>query len=153
MAQNGERHRPSSSARTASPWIQRCAGDVVEEVASGSFTAPNDSPWAPTGGCGSRNDPVGGFKAASAPGHVWALDRTSGQGRADDGGLEFPNGLAFHGDDLYLAETRRRRILRYRITSAGISAAQELVAFDRGTRTASRSTSRMSTWPCRTTTA
>jgi len=130
IAQNGARHRPSSSGREAAPGIQSCVNGVVTEAASGLFVAPNDCAV----GHDSRvwiTDPDGpAFESSDAPGRVWAFDPVSSATEMMIEGLAFPNGLAFRGKELYVAETRRRRILRFRVDEGAVSDPEEFVALD-----------------------
>jgi gluconolactonase len=122
VAQNGARHRESSSPRRAEPGIQRCTGDTVDDIEIDGVAAPNDCTVGPDGRLWFTDPDGPAFEPSDRRGRLWALDRASGTAEPMADGLEFPNGLAFLGDELYVAETRTRRILRFRLTAGGAGA-------------------------------
>jgi gluconolactonase len=134
IAQNGGRHRASSSKRVALPGIQRWHDSVVTDVATETFTAPNDCAIGPDGRLW-FTDPLGSaFRGTSTPGRIWALDPATEEVELVAEGPLFPNGLAFgpYRNDLYVAETRTGRILLYTLTPNGLSAPTAFAKLDRG---------------------
>ncbi|ALL76929.1 hypothetical protein AD006_19385 [Pseudonocardia sp. EC080610-09] len=111
VAQNGGAVRASSSERPARPGLQRLDGNGVRDVAVPDAQAPNDLALGPDGRIW-FTDP--GPPGDTAHGRVCALDRETGAVEVVLGGLDFPNGLAFAADELYLAQTSLGVVSRYR---------------------------------------
>jgi gluconolactonase len=109
VAQNAGATGVSKSQRAVAPGLQRLGDGGVEDVLTEGCDAPNDLVEGPDGRIW-FTDPHGPFD--DKPGTVRAYDPRTGALETVLDGLEYPNGLVFAGDDLLLAETRTRRILR-----------------------------------------
>lgn len=121
VAQNGGALRPSTSERPAGPGLQRLDGGSVRDVAVPGAQAPNDLVLGPDGRIW-FTDP--GPPGATAHGRVCALDRATGTVEVVLDDVDFPNGLAFADEELYLAHTSLGVISRHhwdgsRLTPAG----------------------------------
>lgn len=110
VAQNGARMMPSRSTRPVRPGLQRIdlADGRAQDAGTGPVHAPNDLVEGPDGRIW-FTDP-----SHDGPGALYAHDPVSGDTERLAGGLEYPNGLVVDGDLLVLAETRSRRLLRFR---------------------------------------
>ena len=115
VAQNGGYVVPSRSKLEAVPSIQRVTPDGRVSVAMGTgLLAPNDCAFGPDGRLW-FTDPHGStIGAERRPGALWALDTKSGEAEKILDGLAHPNGLVFGpaGDELFVGETHRGRIIR-----------------------------------------
>jgi gluconolactonase len=115
VAQNGGATRPSKSARPVRPGLQTVRDGVVDDVLTAGCDAPNDLALGPDGRIW-FTDPHGPFD--ERPGTVRAYDPRTGALETLLEGLEYPNGLAFAGDELLVAETRTGRVLRFALDGA-----------------------------------
>lgn len=111
VAQNGGTVRASSSARPARPGLQRIGPDGVTDVPVTGAQAPNDLTLGPDGRVW-FTDP--GPPGATGHGRVCALDSGSGAVEVILDDVDFPNGLAVAGDELFLAHTSLRTVTRHR---------------------------------------
>ena len=111
VAQNRGAVRTSSSGRSAQPGLQCLDGNGVRDVAVPGAQAPNDLVLGPDGRIW-FTDP--GALGDTAHGQVCALDRDTGTVEVVLDDIDFPNGLAFSGDELYLAQTSLGVVSRYR---------------------------------------
>ncbi|ANY06364.1 SMP-30/gluconolactonase/LRE family protein [Pseudonocardia sp. HH130630-07] len=111
IAQNGGTVRPSSSGRPARPGLQCLTADGVAELPVPGVRAPNDLVEGPDGRIW-FTDP--GPPGATDHGCVHALDRASGAVETVLADVDYPNGLAFSDDELYVARTSRGTVGRYR---------------------------------------
>lgn len=111
IAQNGGSVRASSSSRPARPGLQRIDGSGVTDVPIPCTQAPNDIALGPDGRMW-FTDP--GPPGATGHGRVWALDGDSGTADVVLDDVDYPNGLAFADDELYLAQTSLGLVSRYR---------------------------------------
>lgn len=122
VAQNGGHVVPSRSKLEAVPSIQRVTPDGRVSVAMGTgLLAPNDCAFGPDGRLW-FTDPHGSTIGADRrPGALWALDTKSGEAEKILDGLAHPNGLVFGpgGDELFVGETHRGRIIRLRRNARG----------------------------------
>lgn len=108
------------SESAAEPGIQVVRDGTVEYVARG-LDAPNDLCFGPDGRL-YFTDPRGPVRADIPPGQVYALAE-GGEPELLLEGPAFTNGIAFGPDrrDLYVAETLRARVLRYRLDGGRVS--------------------------------
>lgn len=122
VAQNGGTRVASKSRIAAPPSLQRVEGGVVEAVAADGLAAPNDVAIGPSGLVW-FTDPPWYPDDRIEPGNVYVYDPAEKTLTAAISGIEFPNGLAFSEDgrDLFLVETARQRVLRYRIDGSRAS--------------------------------
>jgi gluconolactonase len=96
--------------------------DGPRPVITAPLTAPNDLCFGPDGRL-YLTDPLAaeGLEQPIA-GRVYAVDVASGEAECLSDDLLFPNGIAFDADDaLYVAETFRRRIVRYDVVDGRVS--------------------------------
>ncbi|BBF99616.1 MULTISPECIES: SMP-30/gluconolactonase/LRE family protein [Pseudonocardia] len=111
VAQNGGAVRASSSARPARPGLQRIGPDGVTDLPIPGALAPNDLTIGPDGRVW-FTDP--GPPGATGHGRVCALDSSTGAVEVILDDVDFPNGLAVAGDELYLAGTSLGIVTRHR---------------------------------------
>lgn len=134
IAQNGGRHRPTTSTRQAVPSIQCWRDGEVRDVVTDRVTAPNDCAVGPDGRLW-FTDPLGQpFEGETPAGRIWALDPDAEELELVAEGPLWPNGLAFGADpdELYVAETRTGRIVRFRRTAEGIVGPSVFTSLDKG---------------------
>ena len=124
VAQNGGVIVQSRSERKVRPSVQRVVGEAVEDVLVDGFTAPNDCVVGPDGRLWFTDPRAPGGE--ETPGRVWVYDPAGGEAKVVAGDIPFPNGLAFlpGGDELLVADSDTRRILRFRQTANGLGPAQ-----------------------------
>ncbi len=108
------------SESPAQPGIQVVRGGAVEYLARG-LDAPNDLCFGPDGRL-YFTDPRGALRGDIPPGRVYALAE-GGEPELLLEGPAFANGIAFGPDEheLYVAETLRARVLRYRVEGGRLS--------------------------------
>lgn len=111
IAQNGGSVRASGSERPAQPGLQRIDRSGVIDMPVPCAQAPNDLAIGPDGRVW-FTDP--GPPGATEHGRVCALDRDSGAVDVILDDVDYPNGLAFADDELYLAQTSLGLVTRYR---------------------------------------
>lgn len=110
-AQNGGSVRASSSSRPARPGLQRIDRNGVTDIPVPRAQAPNDLAIGPDGRMW-FTDP--GTPGATEHGRVCAFDGDSGAVDVILDDIDYPNGLAIAGDELYLAQTSLGLVSRYR---------------------------------------
>ncbi|MEQ3553448.1 SMP-30/gluconolactonase/LRE family protein [Pseudonocardia nematodicida] len=112
VAQNGGAVRTSSSTRPAQAGLQRIGPTAsVDDLPVTGAQAPNDLAIGPDGRLW-FTDP--GPPGSTTHGRVLALDRDSGAVDVVLADVDYPNGLTFSGDDLFLAQTSRGIVSRHR---------------------------------------
>ncbi|MCE0764228.1 SMP-30/gluconolactonase/LRE family protein [Pseudonocardia kujensis] len=117
VAQNGGAVRASGSARPAVAGLHRIDGTAVTDFPVARAQAPNDLALGPDGRIW-FTDP--GPPGATADGRLCALDPGTGETEVVLAAVDYPNGLAFAGDRLYLAHTEEGRVTRHRWTGTGL---------------------------------
>lgn len=130
VAQNGGVHlRANPDKVPARAGLQRVLADRrVEDVRNDGCNAPNDLVVGPDGRLW-FTDPCGDpHEGDPETGHVYAYDVAHDELELITSTDGYPNGLAFGpgGRDLYLAETRWRRVVRLRRGSSGWEREQTL---------------------------
>jgi gluconolactonase len=131
VAQNGGVIVASRSDRPVTPGLQTFDhGDVQDTLVEGCL-APNDLVQGPDGRVW-FTDPGG--PGNTAPGRVCAYDQVSCETEVLAEGIAYPNGLAFDdsGEVFYLAETRSRRLLRYRWQGSALQDAEVFATLPAG---------------------
>jgi gluconolactonase len=129
VAQNGGATTPSKSPRAVTAGLQTLGADGVEDVLTAGCDAPNDLLVGSDGRIW-FTDPHGPFD--DKPGSVRAYDPRTGELETLLDGLEYPNGLAFDADELFVAETRTQRVLRYAFDGAALTPLGEFAALRDG---------------------
>ena len=115
IAQGGK-HIPSKSQRRTDPGIQSVVDGAVIDVVVDGVDTPSDCVVSDDGRVW-FTDPRGGAMTDNGPGgSIRVYDPATGALETAAAGIAYPNGLAFGLDPnvLYVAETRSRKVLRYR---------------------------------------
>lgn len=124
VAQSGRRRGDGETTRVVPPGIQRWRpGGAVEDFLMDGFDSPNDCAMGPDGRLW-FTDPRGpALDGEPEPGRILALDVQNRRVDVELRGGLYPNGLAFgpDGTHLYVSETAGQRIVRYRLSSEGLS--------------------------------
>jgi gluconolactonase len=115
ITQNGGTAMPSRSTLDAVPSLQRWMNGQLTVELAGSVTAPSDCVVGPDGRVWFTDTAEHGIGEVK-PGRLLTYDPVSSQLETQVDGLMFPNGLAFDGDKLYVAETATDTVRRYSVS-------------------------------------